>query len=360
MLSVVALLSKALLRRKPQIFWVFIFPILLLLLFGYIYASGGSPKIPIYVYYGSSSKIGKELVAILNKTSTAFEIHVLNKSIEKPMKFVIDMTSKSKVPVLLVVVKPTEVNIYSTSKIWGSIVSGYVTQALYMIFNPRAYLPIKVNLNLPGSANKTGFLTMNTTRLTVLLMLVQALTEGFHTLTLVASLVVTGLNKRAALFRVTKYKLAIAVTLSIFIVALLASIMLLAVAYATLHVKLEDVLLDPYMWVSYVLTFMFGAGIALMLSRVILRGLDVAAASSLATALFLMLAFLSGYFVPIEVMPETLAKIALALPTTQLGVLAYTTAMGGAPNMNLLTYSAAVSLAIFAIGVITFTPYRRI
>ncbi len=360
MLSIVTLLSKALLRRKPQIFWVFIFPILLLLLFGYMYASGGTPKIPVYVYYGNSSKIGRTLVTILNKTAAAFEIHVLNKSVEKPMKFVVDMTSRSKVPVSLIIVEPTKVNIYSTSKIWGSIVSSYVMQALYMIFNPRVHLPVKVNLNLPGSANKTGFLMMNTTRLTILLMLVQALIEGFHTLTLVASLVVTGLNKRAALFRVTKYKLAIAVTLSMFIVALLASMILLGVAYLTLRVKPESILLDPYMWISYVLTFMFGAGIALILSRMTLKGLDVAAASSLATALFLILAFLSGYFIPIEVMPETLAKIALTLPTTQLGVLAYTTAMGGAPNMSLLMYSAAVSLAIFVIGVVTFTPYERI
>ena len=98
--------------------------------------------------------------------------------------------------------------------------------------------------------------------------------------------------------------------------AIVASIAALAVAAG-------NVRLDPVQWVRLVGVLLLGVLAFSTLGFAIAYATRPRAATAIANLIFLPLAFLSGFFVPLSELPEVLGDIAVWLPTYHFGVLAW-------------------------------------
>lgn len=113
-------------------------------------------------------------------------------------------------------------------------------------------------------------------------------------------------------------------------------------------------------WISYVLNFIFFAGIALLITNaLVMRKAESEAVMPLSALLFLLFAFTTGYFIPIEVMPKAMANIATSMPTSYTLAFASVAALGGSAPPSLLAYPSAVAVAVFTLGLYLFKPYSR-
>jgi len=353
-MSSVILFTKVLIKRKEMVFWMLVFPIILLLIFGSIYGGGGEEqKIPVYVYVNTSSPV-REVVTALNST---FEL-VQVPQIEDPVSFVLNKTLRDRRPATLMVVESSKVRIYSTSPIWGQIVGGAVEGILYAMLYPQLSLPINVTLEIVG-ANVTKAGSLGPARVATVLMLVQAMGNGITGVAgIIAGLVASGYHKKVVLYKTSRIKTAFAVVASALAFSIISSFVLLSVGNAVY--KTGHIIANPHVWAAYLLNFFAFAGIGLLLSNAVTQGKAAPqAVITISVMIFLTFAFISGYFIPLEIMPQEMAQIALALPTSYTASYAYVAALGGAPTPDVLIYPITATAVLFALGLLLFKPYKR-
>jgi len=364
-MSSVILLTKAYFKDKASVFWQIIFPIFLLLIFGSMYGGGGEEqKIPVYL---SAEGDWKNALAALNGT---FEIRLVQ-SVGNPVQFVLNKTLETRRPATLVVAKADRIDVYSASAIWGKIVSEVVKGVVYNVtysslLSKMSIRPIpaaspstpNVTLTVIG-ANATNLVSLGPARVTTILMLVQAFSSGITGVAgLIAALVAAGLHKRIVLFGASRLKTALSVVAAALIFSLASTLALLAVAQAMF--KTGYLLLNPYVWIAYFLNFFMFAGVGLLLSNAATQGRAAPRAIIEASVIvYLTFAFISNYFIPLEVMPKEMAQIALALPTSYTASYAYVAALGGAPTPDVLIYPIAATAVLFALGLLLFKPYKK-
>jgi len=182
-----------------------------------------------------------------------------------------------------VVAKADRIDVYSTSAIWGKIVSEAVRGVVYNVtysslLSKMSIMPIpaaspstpNVTLTVIG-ANATNLVSLGSARVTTILMLVQAFSSGITGVAgLIAALVAAGLHKRIILFGASRLKTALSVVAAALIFSLASTLVLLAVAQAMF--KTGYLLLNPYVWIAYFLNFFMFAGVGLLLSNAATQG----------------------------------------------------------------------------------------
>jgi len=350
----VVLFTKALIRRREIVFWMLAFPIFLLLIYGSIYGGDGEEqKIPVYVYMNTSSPV-REVVTALNGT---FEL-VQVQQIGDPVGFVLNETLRERRPATLVVVESSKVRIYSASPMWGQIVGGAVEGALYAMLYPHLSLPINVTLEIVGT-NTTKAGSLGPARLATMLMLVQAIGNGITGVAgIIAGLVASGYHKKVVLYKASRIKAALNVVASALVFSIISSFALLIVGDVVY--KTGRIIANPHVWAAYLLNFFTFASVGLLLSNIMTQGRAAPQAIiTISVMIFLTFAFISGYFIPLEVMPREMAQIALALPTSYTASYAYVAALGGTPTPDVLMYPIAATAALFTLGLLLFKPYKK-
>jgi ABC-2 type transport system permease protein len=98
---------------------------------------------------------------------------------------------------------------------------------------------------------------------------------------------------------------------------------LIVASTAGLAVAAGNVRLEPAQWVRLVGTLLAGVLAFSTLGFAIAYATRPRAATAISNLIFLPLAFLSGFFVPLSELPEVLAEIAVWLPTYHFGQLAW-------------------------------------
>lgn len=357
MLKAAYLLLLSALRNKSYLFWMVIFPVLLMALFGALYSGGGGEqKPPVFLY--ANGTMEKVLENALNST---FDLKIVER-VEDPTVFVLNATAALRLPATLIVANQSTISIYSASNIWGPIVAEAVDGALYYAFYPQAQIPVNVTLKIiGGEANATSLLAQGPTSVAVALTLVEALGAGITgVLGMLGALVVTGLNKRAALSRISKIRIALAAAIAAFLASLVGVNAILIVAGVLYRVEPADILAKWQWWASYVLNYLLFAGIALLMTRALVMG-KAEAQTMMGTGvmLFLLFAFATGYFIPLEVMPKAMADFALSMPTSYTLAFARVAVLGGPADPAELFYPAVAAIAVFSLGLYFFKPYSK-
>ncbi|AFA39699.1 hypothetical protein Pogu_1672 [Pyrobaculum oguniense TE7] len=204
------------------------------------------------------------LEGVLNST---FDLRVVDR-IGDPVAFVLNATARLRVPATLVVANGSAIAVYSTSNIWGVIVSSAVEGALYAAFYPDVRLPVNATLKIIGdAANATSLLAQGPLRVALILTLVEAMGVAITGVLLALdSLVVTGLNKRVAMFKISKTRLALAAVFGAFLSSLVGTFAVITAADVIYHASALRLLGMWQWWISYVLNFFFFAGIALLIT----------------------------------------------------------------------------------------------
>jgi ABC-type multidrug transport system permease subunit len=355
MLKTTYLLIVDTLRTKSFLFWMVAFPAILMAIFGAVFGGGGEPaKAPVFLYTNSS--LGHFLKEVLNETH---DLRLVSQ-VDDPKAFVLRETARLRRPATLVVANGSSIHIYSVSNIWGGIVAGAVHGLVYQYYYPNLTVPVDVKLEIIGPANATSMLVQSSMRTATVLVLVQAIATGITgILAILAGLATLGLNKRAALFRVSKVNLvssaAAASLLSSFVG--IGSVLIVARLYG---VDIWRIASSWQVWAAYILNFLFSAGIGLLLTNAVtMRKADINVMTNLGSMMFLTLAFTTGYFYPLEVMPESLARFALAMPTSYTATFATVSVLGGEAPISMLAYPAAAAAAVFALGLRLVKLYSK-
>ena len=355
-MSSAVLFLKASLRNRSFLFWMVLFPALLMLIFGALYGGGGEEqKAPVFLY--ARGELGDVLREALNGT---FDLRVVEE-VRDPTAFVLNATARLRTPATLGVVNGTVVAVYSASGIWGPVVRGAVEGALYYAFYPNLNLPVNITLKVLGDGGSSTPLAMGPAIVATVLVLVEAMGAGITgTLGILSSVVSTGLNKRAAISKIGRLRLALAAVAATLLSSFVGIFAILSVAEAVHRVDVFMLVATWQLWASYMLNFLFFAGLALLLTNVVvMRKAEANTMMLVAVLLYLTFAFLTGYFIPIEVMPRDLANFALSTPTSYTAAFARSAVLGGMPPLDMLYYPATASLAVFLLGLYFFKPYSK-
>lgn len=358
MLKAVYLFFISTLRTRAFLIWMVLFPALLMVIFGALYAGEGgeAQKPPVFLYANGTLKEALEIA--LNST---FDLKIVDK-VGSPDLFVLNATASLRIPATLVVANGSVVEIYSASGIWGPLVMSTVAGVLYSFYYPNVQLPVNVSLKIvDGVANATSLLAQSPTTVAIVLTLVEAMGAGITgVLGVLGSLVVTGLNKKAALSKIGKARLALTATGSALLSSFIGTSAILTAAYMVYKVDPAVILAKWQWWASYLLNFAFFAGIALLVTNALVMGkVEAGSVMSVGVMLYLVFAFTTGYFIPIEVMPKAMADFALSMPTSYTFTFAKVAALGGQAPLSLLYYPAAAATAALLFGLYFFKPYSR-
>ncbi|MGB9705260.1 MAG: hypothetical protein ACPL3C_07410, partial [Pyrobaculum sp.] len=334
------------LRSKPFLFWMVAFPAILMAIFGAVFGGGGeAAKAPVFLYANNS--LGQFLEEALNST---YDLRLVSQ-VGDPKAFVLRETARLRMPATLVVANGSSIHIYSASNIWGGVVAGAVQGLIYQYYYPNLTVPVDVKLEIIGAANATSMLAQGPMRTATVLVLVEAMASGIMgILSLFAGLTTSGLNKRAALFRMSKTNIMASVAASNLLSSFIGigAVFFVAEFYG---VKIWRIASSWQVWAAYILNYLFFAGIGLLMTNAMtVHKADVSALINLGVMIYLLFAFTTGYFIPLEVLPESMARIALAMPTSYTATYATVTVLGGDAPISMLAYPAAAAAAVFALG----------
>jgi len=359
MRELLALILKALLTNRGAILALIIMPLIPTLIM--LFASSGSISINVPVYICVSSVEFKKLLTMISKEYNIKNIHILEKCVSDPNKFVLDRTAKIGTPVLLIVVGQDRIDIYTTSIEIGSEVKRSLEELLLKIYYPNLRLPVNVSLHLPPGLSKPEALRQAMyARGIAMFTIIESILCSMLTIQLVSFFPLTGLHKRIAMYRESKRKIALAVSISGLIVAIIFGILLLSESSIILRVDPRYTILNSSIWLAYILTYIFTTGLGLILITIAVRlGLEPLTVQGVVTLIILFFMFSPGIFIPIEVLPEPITKLVQLIPVTNLVTQAYLSTLGITLNMQKLIYSIITTIATYIIGTLTFNPYRR-
>ena len=359
MTSLFSLFLKMFLRNKGVIIMLFIVPVALV---GFTYlmtSSGGGINVSVYIC-AYNSKLEGVLTRLLEQYKVS-SIHLLHKCVNNPSKFIFDITAKTGMPTMLIILNSDKIEIYSSSLEIGATLRSYLENSLLRFFYPNLKLPVNIVLKIPETLKSAKALEQIAyARGVIMFSIMEGFFGGLLVMQAVTLLSMTGLHKKIAIFRETRRKVALAISMAGLILVVTAGIVLLLTSSLILRVNLRYTLLNPNFWLAYVLTYLFLTGIVLIVTSLVANSkTNPASAQSITMMLLLILMFLSEIFIPLEVMPKPITKIAQLVPTTTLVTQVYLSIIGGTLSIEKLTYSIATTLATFALGILLFNPYKK-
>jgi hypothetical protein len=255
-LDLIVALFKAAIRNRTNFFWTFIFPILLLLVFGVLF-TGHSESIVVYVANSSASKWIEDVLTNLNVTVKVIE------GVKDPVAFLKTLAAMGESATYIEVTNNT-IKIYSTSTfgpmIEGALYGGLYAYALYAYVG-RVQLPYNISFISLTSANlfkMTG----------ELISLRLALTLGLWTIAEVMvaiyALSVTGTMKMLYLSPHNKYKILLSVVLATWLIDVLSTFALAAVSQ--IFGMSAYYIFNPAFWLAYIFNSLFASGLGLLIS----------------------------------------------------------------------------------------------
>lgn len=359
----IILILKAQFRYVMLVFWGFVLPILLFLVLVILFVpGGGSGELFVYMY-NKSSDIGQFLGEVL-KSINATVVYV--DEVGDPKRFVLNETYKMGKAVALVYVREgdlqcimtphcaADVEIYSTYEVFGIVLAEAVEGALYSLIMPRD-LTSRVNLeffNL-GGAQQFALLDRETKSLRLALSLsIYAVTVA---LSILAMLRYAGFDRRSYLSALSKWQFFIYILIAAILFNLVEAMVLLAVS------KLSGLptywAISPYFWIAYMINFVFAVGAGILIDAIaVRRGEVISGYGSL--VVFLPLVFLTGYYVPPELLSREAIETVSILPTFGTRVFAEGAVLHDLVIWEKLALPTAASAAVF-VSAVALQPIIR-
>jgi len=349
---------KSNLREKQALFWVFVFPLMMFIIFGVLLPRGeAGASVTVYI---ANSTTAEELAEHLKRYNITVKIV---EGVDSPVEFLKKITARGEAAVF--VSADENITVYSTS-LYGPMVAGLIEKELVeRMYSKWSGESMPWNFTFPVLYvnPKSGVLHNTTYRVTVyftnssqarvidnqtqIIVLIPTWTPqvaeginyvdlragvskssaitwlvrmqlifGLYLILTVAYTIhgyhVVGFLKRLYLRPGTKQVFLMAVTLGGATLPLLAAVAVLILAYLAEYPVW--VLANIGFLAAMISNMLFGAGVGLLLSAadVGLRGGH--SPPLLPLPLILLLAFLCGYFMPAELLPEDVGQFIRPLP----------------------------------------------
>lgn len=382
-------------RERQAFFWILIFPLMIYIIFGVLLLQDeGKPSVVVYI---SNSSTAEKLAEWLRWYNITAEVV---KGLDDPISFLKKQAALGRPAVY--VATNGNVTIYSTS-VYGQMVAGLVERALYL---QRFGEFRNITMNLPYVEG--GVMYNETYKIDVVMANVSAtsvfrngthilatiprwspqfgegvhyvdlstgfrgsvkatwlvrmgLVIGFYLMLTVAftmySLHVTGFLKRLYLSPKGSYVSLLAVALGSLALSLMSLFSIAVLAYLVGHPA--SVFTNVGFLVAFISNVLFGVGVGLLISAADIRLRSGVTPPVLPTPLFLLLAFLSGYFMPAELMPEGILKVVQNFPPYVTRVFAETAVLYGLYDWWRFTTAFSASVAILVGGLLLHPVVKR-
>jgi hypothetical protein len=392
--ELVLAMVKSSVRERQVFFWVIIFPLMMYIIFGVLLQSEDKPRVAVYI---SNSSTAEELAERLRRYNMTVEVV---EGIDDPINFLKKQAALGRPAVY--VATNGNVTIYSTS-VYGQMVEGLVERALYFqqfgefrnitmnllyveggVMHNGTYKIDVVMANVSAiSVSRNGThilvtiprwspqfgggvhyvdLSTGIGSVKVAWLVRMGLMIGFYLMLTVAftmyGLHVTGFLKRLYLSPKSKYVCLLAVALGSLVLSLMSLFTIAVLTYLVGHPV--SVFTNVGFLVAFISNVMFGLGIGLLISVADMRLRSGVTPPVLPTPLFLLLAFLSGYFLPAELLPEGIINVVQNLPTYVARVFAETAVLYELYDWWRFTTAFSASVAILVGGLLLHPVIKRL
>lgn len=354
-ITVFKIQTRQFLRSRMAVFWVILFPVILILLFGYIYSAGGDVKYTLGVKDLDGGPLSGELLRAINSTG-AFEVEMVGE--KDPREYM----EQEDVPVVLIIPANFSMEVFTS-------LNTSRTVNVTVIYDPgesQSEMEIGVlsavledfNLRITGGKRvvemvgkemvmeKHIFLDFFTPGIVAMAVMTTSL---FTAVAVNAEYRQKGILKKLATTPLKSWEWMTGLLAHILFISFIATAAILLVGIAVFSLKVDFTLYLPLFVVLDALTF---AGIGMLIGRLVK---DSQSADTAANAVMFPMMFLSGLFWPVEFMPEALQTVARALPLYYMAEglrdsMVYSNPSGALQNC---IYSAIFALAFFLLGVKT-------
>jgi hypothetical protein len=172
------------------------------------------------------------------------------------------------------------------------------------------------------------------------------------------SLHVTGFLKRLYLSPKSKYVSILAVALGSLVLSLMSLFSIAVLAYLVGHPA--SVFTNVGFLVAFISNVLFGVGVGLLISAADIRLKSGVTPPVLPLPLFLLLAFLTGYFMMAELLPEGILNVVQNLPPYVARVFAETAVLYGLYDWWRFTTAFSASAAILVVGLLLHPVVKRL
>ncbi len=312
---------KMLWRNKGSLFWMIMFPVLLIFIFGAIFSAGESEPIALHVQDNDGSMLSGMFVETLNSTD-AFDIHMVDPSLQgDALDAEIDDADIQR---LLIIPEGFNATYASTGAVNLTLLLDQSDQqasaTVYQIVRSVAY---ELSLGLSGS---TGGIGVDAEGLPEQerFEYIDFFLPGILGMTIMTSGVYgavaintryrkNGVLRKVATTPMTKAEWVLSKVLYQIFVAFLSMTCLVVVGVLVYGVKVS---INPLVILLIIAGSMTFSGIGMIVARFVK---DEEAAESAGAAITFPMMFLSGIFFPLSMMPSYLQTIGMVMPLYYLG-----------------------------------------
>ncbi len=304
-------------REKSTIFFVLLFPILLMVLFGFIFSDMGSSMGTLHIQNMDGGVHGDMLISAINGTGL-FEIVEVDPAVDSN-----DYFTENKLNVLLVI--PSGYSDEVNAKLFNASLPQSNITILYDQGNSYSSTKISVvssivdgmNKGLSGSVDYIGMDMQGTQKEQfefidffapgIIAMSVMT-TCLFGTVGMNTELRQKGILRKLATTPLTRSEWLLSNILYQLFMSLISTAVILAVGMGMFGLRPH---INIYMFVFIILCVFSFSGIGMLITRFVKEAQSAEAA---ANAVMFPMMFLSGTFFQLEMMPEFLRVVARALP----------------------------------------------
>jgi len=353
MIGLTKYLLLAHLRDRVSIFWMVLFPILLMIIFGSMTLGGSDAEIRVYGL--ALDDKGREILWLIDDSvDVVYVDHV-----DDPITFVVNATLHDLRPATLIIANATDVLIYSASSISAQIVSGLAIASSYEAYG---ITESPVNVTVKTVEEAESALGLGPTRVALSLALLIPIQAGLvGALSLIGALISGGIGKRVALSGTGRLRIMGAIAVAELVMSIVSTMVLLGIGSALFGIGADKLVRSWVFWSSFVVNYLLFIGLGLALSRVaVYAKTTTQVIINMGVSLFLLFAFLSGYFIPVETMSREMRALAESLPTYYTLIAAYGDVISGIAKPQLLAYPLAAAFASIVASSLLFTLHRRV
>jgi hypothetical protein len=386
---------KSNVRERQAFFWILIFPLMIYIIFGVLLQGEDKPRVVVYISNSSTAEKLAEWLRWYNITAEVVE------GIDDPINFLKKQAAVGRAAVY--VATDGNVTIYSTS-VYGPMVAGLVERALYFqqfgefrnitmnllyveggvmrnvtykidvvmanvsaisVFRNVTHILVTIPRWSPQFGGGVHYVDLSTgisgsvkatwlVRMGLVIGLYPILTVAFT----IYSLHVTGFLKRLYLSPKSKYVSLLAVALGSLVLSLMSLFSIAVLAYLVGHPA--SVFTNVGVLVAFISNVLFGVGVGLLISAADIRLRSGVTPPVLPLPLFLLLAFLTGYFMMAELLPEGILNVVQNLPPYVARVFAETAVLYGLYDWWRFTTAFSASAAILVVGLLLHPVVKRL
>jgi ABC-2 type transport system permease protein len=313
---------KEWIRNKAAVFWTLMFPVLLILMFGFIFAGEGETTYDLPIQNRDDGNMSVELIHILNETGL-FEVTVVN-----PLEDPDDYIDEHNANFFLIIPEGYSQEIYQiqTARQMGQITN--FTANLTVKYDPGASSTAQkmgildsiiqgFNKGLSGATDTVGIDVETTVSDEfefidffapgIIAMAVMS-TSLFGTVSVNTELRQKGVLRKLATTPLRRSEWLLSNMLFQLVMSLFATVAILVMGVIVFDLHFS---LNFFLGLFIVLNVFAFSGVGMLITRFVKEAQSAEAA---ANAVMFPMMFLAGTFFPLEMMPEFLQKVALILP----------------------------------------------